>query len=85
MTHGRLQWSKKPACPISWRGQVHLAQSAQLVRDGRFGHVQPFCQWADAHLAFDQKRENPHAAGIAEGAEEFSELDGFEFTEFHDI
>jgi hypothetical protein len=61
--------------------EAHLAQSSQLMRHGGLGHFESFRQSADAHLALDDS----HAAGVTEGAEKFSKLDGFEFGEFHNI
>jgi hypothetical protein len=63
--------------------EAHLAQSAQLMGYGGLGHIESFGQGADTHLAFDEQGDNPHAAGVAEGAEKFSKLDSFEFGEFH--
>ena len=65
--------------------ETHLTQSAQLVRHGGFGHVQLLGKRADAHLAIEEQGDDPHAAGVAEGAEEFGKLNGFEFGEFHNI
>ena len=59
--------------------QMHLPQAAQLMRHCGFAHREPFGQRADAHLAFQQEGDDPHTAGIAQGAEEFSKLNGFEF------
>lgn len=65
--------------------EAHLTQSAQLMRHGGLGHVQFFGKRADAHLAIEEQGDDPHAAGVAEGAEQFGELNGFEFGEFHII
>lgn len=57
-----------------------MPQPAQLMRNGRFAHGESFCQRADAQLAFQQKGNDAHAAGVAEGAEELGQLDGLEFV-----
>ena len=62
---------------------AHLTQSAQLMRYGGFGHFEFFGKHADAHLAFAYYGDDSDAACIAESAEEFGKLDGFEFCEFH--
>jgi hypothetical protein len=63
--------------------EVHLTQPAQLMRHGRLSHFEFFGESADTHFTFHQKGDKADAAGIAEGAEEFSKFDGFEFGEFH--
>ena len=63
--------------------EMHLPQPTQLVRYRRFAHCESICQGANAHLALEQNGNNAHAAGIAEGAEEFRKLDRFEFGQFH--
>ena len=65
--------------------KVHLSQPAQLMRDGGLGHAEVFCQSIDAHFPVHELGNDAHAAGITEGAEEFSKLNRFEFVEFHDI
>ena len=62
-----------------------MPQPTQLMRNGGFGHCKSIGQRADAHLAFQQKGDDPDAAGVAEGAEELSKLNGFEFGEVHNI
>lgn len=57
-----------PAC-FTRADEAHLPQSAQLMRHGGFGHVQFFGKRADAHLAIEEQGDDPHAAGVAEGAE----------------
>ena len=59
--------------------EMHLAQPAQLMRDGGFGHAEPIGNRADAHFPVDELGDDADAARVAEGAEEFGELDGFEF------
>ena len=60
-----------------------MPQAAQLMGHSGFAHREPFRQCANAHLAFKQKSNDAHAAGIAEGAKEFRKLNGFKFREFH--
>jgi len=62
---------------------MHLTQSTQLMGYGGLAHCESISQRADAHLSFDKQGDNPHAAGVAEGAEELGKLNGFEFGEFH--
>jgi len=64
---------------------AHLAQSAQLMGYGGLSHIESFGQRADTHLAFDKQGDDSHADGVAEGAEKFSKLNGFEFCEFHNV
>lgn len=59
--------------------EVHLAQPTQLMRDGGFGHAEPIGKGADAHFVAYEQGDEADAAGVAEGAEEFSKFDGFEF------
>ena len=65
--------------------QMHLPQPAQLMRHSGFAHCESFRQRANAHLAFKQESNDAHAAGVTEGAEEFSKLDSFEFGKLHNI
>ena len=60
-----------------------MPQTAQLMRHRGFAHREPICQRANAHLAFEQKSNDAHTAGVAEGAKEFCKLNGFEFSELH--
>ncbi len=57
-----------PAC-FSGADEVHLSQSTHLVGYSRLGHFESCRESADAHLSFDEQGNNPHAAGVAEGAE----------------
>lgn len=61
------------------------AQSAQLMRDGGRAHLEFLCQHADAHFVFDERGNDPHAAGVAESAEQVGESGGFKFGQGHDI
>lgn len=63
--------------------EAHVAQSAQLVRDGRVGHAESLGEDAHAFFAVHEQGNEADAAGVAEGAEEFGEFDGFEFGQFH--
>jgi hypothetical protein len=54
--------------------QPHLAQPAQMMGDSRFADADNLGKAADIHLAFDQGGEQAHAAGIAEGAKQFSHV-----------
>ena len=65
--------------------EMHLTQPAQLMRDSGLSHAEPFGEGADAHFPVHELGNDADAAGIAEGAEEFGKLDGFEFVEFHNI
>jgi len=56
---------------FSCADEVHLTQSAQLVRDGRFGHAESIGEGADAHFAVYEQGNDADAARVAEGAEEF--------------
>src|SRR5262245_65162791 len=71
-----------PAC-LPCTQEVHVTQSAQLMRYGGFAHCESHCQRTNAHLTFEQQGNDAYAAGVAESAEEFRKLDGFEFGEFH--
>ena len=51
--------------------EVHLAQSAQLMRDGGFGHAESIGEDADAHFTVHELGNDTNAACVAEGAEEF--------------
>lgn len=63
--------------------EMHLAQSAQLMRDCGFGHTESVGEGADAHFAVHELGDDADTARVAEGAEKFSKFDGFEFGEFH--
>ena len=49
--------------------EVHLAQSAQLVRDSGFGHTESIGEGADAHFAVHEQGNDADTARVAEGAE----------------
>jgi hypothetical protein len=51
--------------------QTHLAQAAQVVRDSRLADPYGLRQSTDVHFLLYQDRQDPHPAGIAEGAEKF--------------
>lgn len=61
------------------------AQSSQLVRDGGGAHLEFLRQRADAHFVFEKCGNDPHAAGIAERAEQVGESGGFKFGQGHEI
>jgi hypothetical protein len=63
--------------------KVHLAQTAQLVGDGGFGHAESIGKGADALFAVHKQGNEADAVRVAEGAEEFGKFDGFEFGKFH--
>ena len=63
--------------------EVHLAQSTQLMGYGGLGHAESIGEGADAHFPVDELGNDANAARVAEGAEEFSKFDGFEFGKFH--
>jgi hypothetical protein len=51
--------------------KVHLAQSAQLVRDSGFGHTESIGKGADAHFPVHEQGNQADTACVAECAEEF--------------
>ena len=55
---------------FSCADEVHLAQPAQLVRDGGFGHAESIGEGADAHFPVHKLGDDANAARIAERAEE---------------
>jgi hypothetical protein len=59
----------------------HLAQAAQVVADGRFADAYQVCQVADVHFTLGQHGQDPHPAGIAEGAEQLRYMRGSVFIE----
>src|SRR4026208_1846018 len=80
-----IQGVKDLPAGFSGAEQMHVPQSTQLMGNGGFGHCKSLCQCADAPLAFQQKSNDAYATGVAQGAEELSQLNGFEFGEFHNI
>jgi hypothetical protein len=56
--------------------QAHLAQPAQVMRDGTLADTNRSRQCADVHLTDHQRRENPHPTGVTKGAEEFCHMGG---------
>jgi hypothetical protein len=63
--------------------EVHLAQSTQLMGYGGLGHAESIGEDADAHFPAYELGNDANAACVAEGTEEFSKFDGFEFGKFH--
>ena len=49
--------------------QLHLAQSAELMRDGRLAHLKLSRDITNVHLTGKQDRNNPQASWVAEGTE----------------
>ncbi len=50
--------------------QAQLAQAAQVMRDGRLADAHDLGECADIDLAFHQRRQDAHTAGVAECPEE---------------
>lgn len=65
--------------------QAHVAQAAHLVRDSRLANAHRFNQRPDIHLAVYQSSNDPHAAGIAQCAKEFSDGLGRFFSQVHGL
>ena len=61
--------------------QAHLAQPAQVVRDGRFADSDRGRQGANIELLGGEGRQDAYAAGIAEGAKKFGYVRGGMFIE----
>lgn len=51
--------------------EMHLAQSAQLVRDGGFSHAESIGEGADAHFPVHELGDDADAARVAESAKKF--------------
>lgn len=56
--------------------KFHVTQSAQLMRDRRFGHPEGFRDLAHAVLSFEQKGNDAQAGWVAEGREQVGEVKG---------
>ena len=54
--------------------KVKLAQATQLMRNGRFGHVEVCSEISDIQFPFEKKGDDPQAGSVAEGAEQVSEM-----------
>src|SRR6185503_549330 len=54
--------------------QSHLTQSAQLMRNGRLSHYELRRDFADVHLSFKQNGNDTQARGVAECAEQVSQV-----------
>ncbi len=63
--------------------EMHLAQPAQLMGNGGFGHAEAIRECVNAHFPVHQLCDDADAARVAEGAEEFGKFNGSKFTEFH--
>lgn len=63
--------------------EAHLTQSAQLMRDGRLGHLELRGNLAHVHFAFEQNGNDPQARRVAESAKQVSQMGGGRFFEEH--
>ena len=54
--------------------QMHLAQTAHVMRDRRFADPGHLGQGADVHLAAGQGRQDADTAGVAESTEQFRHM-----------
>ena len=63
--------------------EMHLAQPAQLMRDGGFGHAESIGEDADAHFSVHKLGNDADPACVAERAEKLGKFDGFKFSKFH--
>ena len=61
--------------------ETHLSQSAHVVRNRRLADADGFGQCAHVPLAIRQRLNDTHAAGVAEGPDQFSHLRGGAFVE----
>ena len=56
--------------------EPHLAEPSHVVGDCGFADADHLGQGAHLHLSMRQRRKDPDAAGIAEGAEQFRDMSG---------
>jgi hypothetical protein len=56
--------------------EPHLAEPSHVVGDRGFADADHLGQGAHVHLSMRQRREDPDAAGIAEGSEQFRDMGG---------
>ena len=65
--------------------EVKLAQAAQLMRNGRFGHVEVCSEISDIQFPFEKEGDDPQARWVAEGAEQVSKMGESIFLNKHKI
>jgi hypothetical protein len=56
--------------------ELHLAEAAQVMRDGRFADADGLGQGGNVHFAFREYRDKAHSAGIAEDAKQLCDMGG---------
>lgn len=65
---------------LATANQPHLPQSTQLMGHSRLGHLKFRGNIPDIHLAFQQNRYDSQTGGVAECAEEISQVGGGLFS-----
>jgi len=74
---------KDLATVLAAADEAKLAQSAQLMRNSRFGHRELRGKLTDIPFAVEQERNDPQTCGVTEGAEQVSQVGGRIFFEYH--
>ena len=72
-----------PVLPAAHEPQ--LTQSAQLVRNSRFCHYELTGEIPDVFFTFQQHGNDSQTGRVAQGAEQFSQMGGGVFFEYHNI